>query len=124
MITLVISLLKAGLRLGFRSLKKLARSARLRCSLAATCEIRALRRFGPLFLNLSLLESILIGAVLGAISPAVVVPRMTNFIEKKIGTDKGIPQMIIAGSSADDVYCIVIFTTLTSLLSSNNDGFN
>ena len=124
MIALIIILLKAGLSLDFNILKKVGRLAILMCFLPATFEIIALGIFGPLFLNLSLLESILIGAVLGAISPAVVVPRMTNFIKKKIGTDKGIPQMIIAGSSTDDVYCIVIFTTLTSLLSSNNDGFN
>lgn len=92
--------------------------------LPATFEIIALGIFGPLLLNLSLMESLLIGAVLGAVSPAVVIPRMTNFIEKKVGTDKGIPQMIIAGASADDVYCIVLFTAFTSLVNENNTGFN
>lgn len=123
-IALIIILLKAGLSLDFSVLKKVGRPAILMCFLPATFEIIALGIFGPLLLNLSLMESLLIGAVLGAVSPAVVIPRMTNFIEKKVGTDKGIPQMIIAGASADDVYCIVLFTAFTSLVNENNTGFN
>lgn len=123
-IALIIILLKAGLSLDFNILKQVGRPAILMCFVPATFEIIALGIFGPLLLGLSLIESLLIGAVLGAVSPAVVVPRMTNFIDKKIGTNKGIPQMIVAGSSADDVYCIVIFTALTGLMSNNNSGFN
>lgn len=115
-IALVIILLKAGLSLNFRDLKKVGRPAILLCFIPATFEIIAMAIVGPLMLGLSLVESLIIGTVLGAVSPAVVVVRMANLIDKKIGTKNSVPQMIIAGSSADDVYCIVLFMALVNML--------
>lgn len=123
-IALIIILLKAGLSLDFNVLKKVGRPAILMCFLPATFEILAFTIFGPMILGLSYIESALIGAVMGAVSPAVVVPKMSNLIETRFGTEKGIPQMIIAGSSADDVYCIVLFTAFTALVNNNNTAFN
>lgn len=111
----IIILLKAGIMLQFRDLKKIGRPALLLCFLPASFELAAWVLFAPGLLHLSRLEAGIIGAVMGAVSPAVVVPRMTVLMEKGWGTAKGIPQMIIAGSSADDVYVIVIFTALLSL---------
>src|SRR5690625_5805094 len=71
--------------------------------------------FAPIFLGLTLIESALLGAVLGAISPAVVVPRMITLINEKFGTKKGIPQLILAGSSVDDIYALVLFSSFLSL---------
>jgi len=115
-IALVIILLKAGLSLNFRDLKKVGRPAILLCFIPATFEIIAMAIVGPLMLGLSVVESLIIGTVLGAVSPAVVVVRMANLIDKNIGTKNSVPQMIIAGSSADDVYCIVIFMALVNML--------
>lgn len=115
-IALVIILLKAGLSLNFRDLKKVGRPAILLCFIPATFEIIAMAIVGPLMLGLSLVESLIIGTVLGAVSPAVVVVRMANLIDKNIGTKNSVPQMIIAGSSADDVYCIVLFMALVNML--------
>lgn len=115
-IALVIILLKAGLSLNFRDLKKVGRPAILLCFIPATFEIIAMAIVGPLMLGLSVVESLIIGTVLGAVSPAVVVVRMANLIDKNIGTKNSVPQMIIAGSSADDVYCIVLFMALVNML--------
>lgn len=113
-IALIIILLKAGLSLDLTDLKKVGRSAILLCFLPATFEILGFLFFGPKLLGLTLLESAILGAVMGAVSPAVIVPRMTYLLEKGYGK-KGLPQMVIAGSSADDVYVIVIFTALLAL---------
>jgi len=115
-IALVIILLKAGLSLNFNDLKRVGRPAILLCFIPATFEIIAMAIVGPLMLGLTVVESLIIGTVLGAVSPAVVVVRMANLIDKNIGTKNSIPQMIIAGSSADDVYCIVIFMALVNML--------
>ncbi len=115
-IALVIILLKAGLSLNFNDLKRVGRPAILLCFIPATFEIIAMAIVGPLMLGLTLVESLIIGTVLGAVSPAVVVVRMANLIDKNIGTKNSVPQMIIAGSSADDVYCIVIFMALVNML--------
>lgn len=114
-IALVIILLKAGLSLNFNDLKRVGRPAILLCFIPATFEIIAMAIVGPLMLGLTLVESLIIGTVLGAVSPAVVVVRMANLIDKNIGTKNSVPQMIIAGSSADDVYCIVIFMALVNM---------
>ncbi len=115
-IALVIILLKAGLSLNFNDLKRVGRPAILLCFIPATFEIIAMAIVGPLMLGLSVVESLIIGTVLGAVSPAVVVVRMAKLIDNNIGTKNSIPQMIIAGSSADDVYCIVIFMALVNML--------
>ena len=115
-IALVIILLKAGLSLNFNDLKRVGRPAILLCFIPATFEIIAMAIIGPLMLGLSVVESLIIGTVLGAVSPAVVVVRMAKLIDNNIGTKNSIPQMIIAGSSADDVYCIVIFMALVNML--------
>ena len=113
-IALIIILLKAGLSLDLTDLKKVGRPAVLLCFIPATFEILGFIIFGPKLLGLTLLESAILGAVMGAVSPAVIVPRMTFLLENGFGK-KGLPQMVIAGSSADDVYVIVIFTALLAL---------
>ena len=113
-IALIIILLKAGLSLDLTDLKKVGKPAVLLCFLPATFEILGFIIFGPKLLGLTLLESAILGAVMGAVSPAVIVPRMTFLLENGYGK-KGLPQMVIAGSSADDVYVIVIFTALLAL---------
>ena len=113
-IALIIILLKAGLSLDLTDLKKVGRPAVLLCFIPATFEILGFIIFGPKLLGLTLLESAILGAVMGAVSPAVIVPRMTSLLENGYGK-KGLPQMVIAGSSADDVYVIVIFTALLAL---------
>lgn len=113
-IALIIILLKAGLSLDLTDLKKVGRPAVLLCFIPATFEILGFIIFGPKLLGLTLLESAILGAVMGAVSPAVIVPRMTFLLENGYGK-KGLPQMVIAGSSADDVYVIVIFTALLAL---------
>ena len=110
-----IILLKAGIMLRFGDLKRIGRPALLMCFLPATFELAAWVLIAPELLHISALDAGIIGAIMGAVSPAVVVPRMTRLMEDGWGTDKGIPQMIVAGASADDVYVIVIFTALTSL---------
>ncbi len=116
-IALVIILMKAGLSLDLDDLRRIGRPAVLLCFVPATCEIAAFLLLCPHLLGLSLLESALLGAVMAAVSPAVVVPRMTRMMDEGIGTRKGIPQMIVAGASADDVYVIAIFSAMLSLSS-------
>lgn len=112
---LVIILIKAGLSLNLEDLKKVGRPAVLLSFLPALFEILAFVLFAPPMLGVNRTEGALIGAVLGAVSPAVVVPRMVDLIEKKYGTQKSIPQMILAGASLDDVFVIVLFTSFTAM---------
>lgn len=119
---LVIILIKAGLSLNLNDLKKVGRPAIMLSFIPASCEIIAYTLFAPLFFDISHIEAAVIGAVLSAVSPAVVVPRMVNLIDNEIGTTKGIPQMILAGASMDDVYVIVLFTTFVS--TANVGGFS
>lgn len=114
-IALVIILAKAGLSLNLNDLKRIGRPAVLMCFLPATLELLAFVVFAPMILGCSYVEAAIMGAVMGAVSPAVVIPFMSRMIDERIGTAKGIPQMIIAGSSADDVYVIVIFTALLGI---------
>lgn len=116
-IALLIILLRAGLDLNLEDLKKVGRPAILMCFLPATLEIIGCAVLGPILLGLTLPESLLLGSVLGAVSPAVVVPGMLKLMEKKQGTKEGIPQLILAGASADDIYCLVLFTCFTGLVS-------
>ena len=110
-IALIIILLKAGLSLDLSDLKKVGRPAIMLSFIPASCEILGYFLFAPKILGVTRIEAAVMGAVLGAVSPAVVVPRMVNLMENKYGTEKGIPQMILAGASCDDIFVIVLFTT-------------
>lgn len=118
-IALIIILIKAGLTLELSSLKKASRPALLLSFLPATFEVIAITIFAPIIFNISRLEAALLGAVLGAVSPAVVIPKMTELIENGYGKDKSIPEMILAGASLDDIFVIVLFS---SFLSANQSG--
>ncbi|MDY5956115.1 MAG: cation:proton antiporter, partial [Frisingicoccus sp.] len=112
---LVIILIKAGLSLNISDLKKVGRPAILMSFLPAVFEILAFVFLAPTILKVTRIEALIIGAVLGAVSPAVVVPRMVQLMEEKYGTSKSIPQMIMAGASLDDVFVIVLFTTFIGM---------
>lgn len=114
-IALIIILIKAGITLDLNDLKKVGRPAILMSFLPATFEIIGYAIFAPIILGISRIDALVMGAVLGAVSPAVVVPRMVNLIEKKIGTKEAIPQMILAGASLDDIFVIVLFTTFLNI---------
>lgn len=114
-IALIIILIRAGLKLDFNDLKKVGRPAILMCFLPATFEVAGMVLLAPKFLGITTLEAAILGAVIGAVSPAVIVPRMIKLIDEGYGTKQGIPQMILAGASVDDVFVIVLFTTFTSL---------
>lgn len=116
-IALVIILTRAGLSLNFSDLKKVGRPAILMCFVPACIEMMGTIIFAPLLLGVSFLDAAIIGSVIAAVSPAVVVPRMIKLIEDGYGTDKSIPQLILAGASVDDVFVIVVFTALTTLAS-------
>lgn len=116
-IALVIILTRAGLSLNFTDLKKVGRPAILMCFVPACIEMVGTIIFAPLLLDVSILDAAIIGSVMAAVSPAVVVPRMIKLIEDGYGTDKSIPQLILAGASVDDVFVIVVFTALTTLAS-------
>lgn len=112
---LVIILLKAGLSLNLDDLKKVGRPAVLMAFVPASCEILAFTLFAPALLGVSRVEAAVMGAVIGAVSPAVVVPRMVQLMESGWGTKKSVPQLILAGASCDDVYVIVLFTAFVSM---------
>ena len=114
-IALIIILIRAGLKLNISDLKKVGRPAILMCFVPACFEILGMILLAPKLLGLSLLDSAILGAVIAAVSPAVVVPRMIRLIDESRGTSKGIPQMILAGASVDDIFVIVLFTTFTGL---------
>lgn len=118
-IALIIILTQAGLSLDLSDLKKVGRPALMLSFIPATFELVAITILGPIFLGITTLEAALLGAVLAAVSPAVVVPRMLKLMEKGYGKDKQIPQMIMAGASIDDVYVIVIFTALLEMIQGN-----
>lgn len=117
---LIIILLKAGLSLTLSDLKKVGRPAILLSFIPATFELVGYVLFAPLILGITRIEAAIMGAVLSAVSPAVVVPRMVHLIENKYGTKKAIPQMIMAGSSCDDIFVIVLFTTFLSMAKGGN----
>ncbi|MFA6860851.1 MAG: cation:proton antiporter [Bacilli bacterium] len=114
-IALIIILLKAGLSLNISDLKKVGRPAILMCFLPACMEMCIVGVLGHYFFDLTFNESFLLGSVLGAVSPAVVVPRMTKMMSEGYGTDKGIPQLITAGSSMDDIVMIVFFNSFMTI---------
>ena len=113
---LVIILIKAGLSLNLRDLRAVGRPALLLSFLPASFEILAFCLFAPPILHITLPEAALMGPVLAAVSPAVVVPRMVQLMERRLGTAQRIPQMILAGASLDDVFVIVIFSTFTGIV--------
>jgi len=112
---LIIILLKAGLSLNLSDLKKVGRPAVMMAFVPASFEILAFVLFAPALLPVNRMEAAVMGAVLAAVSPAVVVPRMVQLMESKYGTEKSIPQMILAGASCDDIFVIVVFTTFVSM---------
>lgn len=112
---LIIILIKAGLSLNISDLRKIGRPAILMSFLPAVFEIAAFILFAPPILGVNRLEAAIIGAVLGAVSPAVVVPKMVSLIENRYGTDKSIPQLILAAASLDDVFVIVLFSTFIGM---------
>ena len=112
---LIIILIKAGLSLNLSDLKKVGRSAVMMSFVPASFETIGYVLFAPLFLNISHIEAAVMGSVLAAVSPAVVVPRMLGLMEEKRGTEKSIPQMIMAGASCDDIFVIVLFTAFVGM---------
>ena len=116
-IALIIILTRAGLNLDINDLKKVGRPAVLMCFVPATFEILGMIIFAPKFLGLGLLDSAILGTVIAAVSPAVVVPKMLKLMEDGYGTEEGIPQLIMAGASVDDVFVIVLFTSFIGLAS-------
>lgn len=114
-IALIIILTRAGLTLNINDLKKVGRPAILMCFLPATFEIIGMVILAPMLFNVSVLEAALMGSVVGAVSPAVIVPKMIKLIEDGYGRDKSIPQLILAGASVDDVFVIVLFTSFMGL---------
>ena len=116
-IALVIILTRAGLSLNVSDLKKVGRPAILMCFVPACVEMIGTVILAPMLLGVSILEAAVMGSVIAAVSPAVIVPRMIRLIEEEYGKDKSIPQLILAGASVDDVFVIVVFTAFTALAS-------
>ena len=121
-IALIIILTRAGLSLDISGLKRIGRPAVMMCFIPASFELIGMILLAPKLLGISVLESAIMGAVLAAVSPAVVVPRMVKLIEEGRGSNKNIPQLILAGASVDDVYVIVLFTTFIGM--TQGDGIS
>lgn len=114
-IALVIILTRAGLSLNIGDLKRVGKPAVLMCFVPACVEMIGTMVFAPMVLGISLLDASILGSVIAAVSPAVVVPRMIKLMEEGYGVRQGIPQLILAGASVDDVFVIVVFSALTTL---------
>ncbi|ADL05485.1 cation:proton antiporter [Lacrimispora saccharolytica] len=114
-IALIVILTRAGLALDIKDLKRVGRPAILMCFIPATFEITATTIFAPMFFPVSHLEAAIMGTVLGAVSPAVIVPKMLKLMEHGYGREKSIPQLIMAGASVDDIYVIVLFTSFMGM---------
>ncbi|MDD4296809.1 MAG: cation:proton antiporter [Ruminiclostridium sp.] len=121
-IALIVILTRAGLALDINDLKKVGRPAILMCFIPATFEIVATTIFAPMFFSISHIEAAIMGTVLGAVSPAVIVPQMLKLMDKGYGKSKSIPQLIMAGASVDDIYVIVLFTSFMGMYSGS--GFD
>lgn len=119
-IALIIILIRAGITLNIEDLKKVGRPAILMCFLPACFEMIGMCLLAPKFLGISLLEAAIMGAVIAAVSPAVIVPKMIKLIEDGYGKKNSIPQLILAGASVDDVFVIVMFTAFTGLATGKN----
>ena len=122
-IALIIILLKAGLSLNLADLKKVGRPAVMMAFVPASCEICGYLLCAPMILGITRIESAVMGAVLAAVSPAVVVPRMVQLMENRYGTEKSIPQMILAGASCDDIFVIVLFSTFAGMAQGGTADF-
>ena len=114
-LALVIILTRAGLALDIKDLMKVGRPALLMCFVPACFEIVGMMLVAPPLLHISLLDAAIMGSVVAAVSPAIIVPKMLNLMDQRYGTNKSIPQMIMAGGSVDDVFVIVMFTAFTGL---------
>ncbi|MDV4152376.1 cation:proton antiporter [Clostridium sp. AL.422] len=123
-IALIIILTRAGLSLDITELKKVGRPAVLMCFVPACLEIIGTIILAPMLLGVTVLEAAIIGCVIAAVSPAIIVPRMINLIENGYGKKHSIPQLILAGAAVDDIFVIVIFTALTSLASTGVLSFS
>ena len=117
---LIIILTRAGLGLDTSGLKKLGRPAVLMCFVPASFELMGVLLLAPRLMGLTFLEAAILGAVLAAVSPAVVVPRMVRLMDEGYGGKQGIPQLILAGASVDDVYVIVLFSTFVGMMQGEN----
>ena len=115
-IALIIILIKAGLSLNLADLKKVGRPAVMMAFVPASFELLAFFLFAPYLLDITRIEAAVMGAVLAAVSPAVVVPRMVQLMEMHYGTEKSIPQMILAGASCDDIFVIVLSVAVLAIL--------
>ena len=122
-IVLIIILLKAGLSLNLADLKKVGRPAVMMAFVPASFEICGYLLCAPMILGITRIESAVMGAVLAAVSPAVVVPRMVQLMENRYGTEKSIPQMILAGASCDDIFVIVLFSTFAGIAQGGTADF-
>lgn len=119
-IALIIILTRAGFGLDLSGLKKLGRPAILMCFVPATFELIGMIIIAPKLMGISVLEAAIMGSVLAAVSPAVVVPRMVKLMDEGYGVNEGIPQLILAGASVDDVYVIVLFSTFIGMIQGEN----
>lgn len=119
-VALVIILLRAGFALKIEDLRKIGKSAFLLSFLPATFEILAITFLAPILFGISYLEAGILGSVIAAVSPAIVVPKMLKILEEKFGTNKKIPQLILAGSSVDDIFVLLIFGSLLSIYTSDD----
>ena len=115
MVALIVILLRAGLELRKDTLNRVGKTVLLMSCIPAIFEGVVITFIAPLLLGISYLEAAILGAILAAVSPAVVVPLMINFIDKKRGTKKGIPTLILGAASVDDVFVIVVFTILIGM---------
>lgn len=122
-IALIIILLKAGLSLNLADLKQVGRPAVMMAFVPASFEICGYLLCAPMILGITRIESAVMGAVLAAVSPAVVVPRMVQLMENRYGTEKSIPQMILAGASCDDIFVIVLFSTFAGMAQGGTADF-
>lgn len=121
-IALIVILTRAGLAIDIKDLKRVGRPAILMCFVPATFEIIATTLLAPIFFHMSYIEAAIMGAVLAAVSPAVIVPRMLRLMENGYGKSKSIPQLIMAGSSVDDIFVIILFTSFLGMYKGN--GFD
>ena len=116
-LALVIILIRAGLTLNVTDLKKVGRPAILMCFVPAAFEMAAVTLIAPLVMDISYMDAAIMGAVIAAVSPAVIVPRMIKLIEEGYGKERSIPHLVLAGATADDVFVIVMFTAFTQIAS-------
>ena len=121
-IALVIILTRSGLSLDIKTLKKIGRPAIMMCMVPAVFEMVGITIFAPLLLGIDYLEALLMGSVLAAVSPAVVVPRMIKLMDEHYGTKHNVAELVLAGSSCDDIFVIVLFTAFEGLVRSNEQG--